>query len=57
MQDVGNVHVVYLILTDVIKPALHLHVARGHPGTRTYYIYNYIDRGHIEYNRYLIQSS
>ena len=51
-----NVHAIYLILTDVIKPALRLRVVRGHPGTRTYvhiYIYNiYIDRGHIEFDRW-----
>ena len=42
-----KVHVVYPISTDVIKPALRLRVARGHPGTRT-------DSGHIELDRYYI---
>ena len=54
MQDLQKVHVVYPISTDVIKPALHLRVAQGHPGTRTYvrtYIYKYIDRGHVEFDR------
>ena len=50
MQDLWNVHVVHLISTDVIKPALRLRVARGHPGTRTY-VHIYIDRGHVEFDR------
>ena len=55
MQDLWNVHVVYPISTDVFKPSLHFRVAWGHLGTRTYvhitYIYVYIDRGHVEFNR------
>ena len=47
-KDVRNVHTVYLILTDVIKPALHLHVVRGHPGTRTFV---YIER-QVEFDRW-----
>ena len=49
MQDLWKVHVIYPISTDVIKPALRLRVARGHPGTRTYV--QYIDRGHVEFDR------
>ena len=44
MQDLRNVHVVYLISTDVIKPALRLRIARSHPGTRTY-VHIYIPTG------------
>ena len=36
VQDLRKFHVVYPISTDVIKPALRLRRARGHPGTRTY---------------------
>ena len=50
MQVLQKVHVVYQISTDVIIPALRLHVERGHSGTRTY-VHNYIDRGQVEFNR------
>ena len=44
MQDLRKVYVVYPIAMDIIKPALHLRVARGHPGTITY-VHIYIDKG------------
>ena len=42
-EDLRKVHVVYPILMDVIKPALHLRIAWGHPWDQndghTLYIY------------------